>query len=153
MDIEIQNWLIVLNLIVTTIITWLLYTKSKKETRKNLLNSQLLELQRLSFENPFLENEEYTKQWNILREKYIDKKYNEFDVKEFLKYDVYTEMIFNFIEISLEIYTTEKELLNYVDFKSWVRTHSLCWRNPLKEHSNRDVYSEKMCNFIDKWLK
>lgn len=149
---EVQNWIITINLIVTTIVTFYLYFKSKTDNQKNTLDSQLIELQRLAFENPYLENENYTNEWNTLREKYVNKE-QDWDVDKFLRYDAYTEMIFNYVEMSLKVYKTEEKLLKYVDFKSWIRTHTQNWQNPLQAHINREVYDDKMCDMIDKWLK
>lgn len=148
----VQNWIITVNLIVTTIVTFYLYFKSKTDNKKNALDSQLLELQRLAFENPYLENENYTNEWNMLREKYVNKEQN-WDVDKFLRYDAYTEMLFNYVEMSLMVYKTEEDLLKYVDFKSWIRIHTQNWQNPLQAHINREVYGDKMCDMIDKWLK
>ena len=53
----------------------------------------------------------------------------------------------------LIVYKNEKILLNYVDFKSWVRTHQQCWKNPLQEHSNREVYGKDMYDMVEDWLR
>ena len=129
-----------------------LHKLSKEEKQKDFLNMQLIEIQRMSFYDPFVENPNYTVQWNILKNKFNNKD-NDLDINSFLKYDVYTEMIYNFIEMSLKVYKTEEDLLNYIDFKSWVRNHAQNWKNPLQAHSNREVYGDKMCDMIDKWLK
>lgn len=160
----IQSFIMFVALCFTGWQTWFLHNKSKEETRrlfkisaeekqKDFLNSQLIELQRMSFYDPFVENEKYTQQWNDLRERYIRGDLHDTELDNFLKYDVYTEMLYNFIEMSLKVYRTSENLLNYVDFKSWVRTHKQNWQKPLKEYSNREVYGDKMCDIIDKWLK
>lgn len=149
----IQNWLVATSLVVTTIVTIVLQLRTSKNNQKEFLDKQLIELQRISFYDPFLEDENFTNQWNKMKEEYKNGILNENNRKDFLKYDVYTEMLFNFIEMSYHLYKKEKSLLNYVDFKSWIRTHKQCWENPLKEHSNRDVYGEKFCNMIDNWIK
>lgn len=45
--------------------------------------------------------------------------------------------------MSFKVYKNEKNLLNYVDFKSWVRTHQQSLQNTLKDHNNREVYRKK----------
>lgn len=150
---EIQNWLVAVSLFVTTIVTIALQLISNRNNQKEFLDKQLIELQRLSFYDPFVEDINYTHQWDSFREQYNNNYLQQEDLNRFLKYDVYTEMLFNFIEISLKVYKTEKKLLKYVDFKSWIRTHSECWKNPLQPHSNREVYGDKMCDMVDKWLK
>lgn len=152
-DTQIQNWLIAITLVVTTIVTVIIQIQANMNEKKNRLNQQLFELQKLSFEYPHVENEDYTNQWVDLKEKYKNGLLKENGLSDFLKYDVYTEILYNFIQMSLNVYKNEKELLKFVDFKSWVRTHGQNWANPLIEHSNRDVYGNKMSDMIDKWLK
>jgi len=160
----IQSFIMFIAICFTGWQTWYLHNKSNEETRrlfkisaeekqKDFLNSQLIELQRMSFYDPFVENEKYTQQWNDLHERYIRGDLHDKELDNFLKYDVYTEMLYNFIEMSFKVYHTSENLLKYVDFKSWVRTHKQNWQNPLKEYSNREVYGDKMCDMIDKWLK
>lgn len=149
----ILNVLTFLSIFATIITTFVLHHLSNINNKKTFLDNQLIELQRLSFYDTFVEDENYTHKWIETKEKYLNKQLSEEEIKKFLKYDVYTEMLFNFIEKALTIYKTEEKLLNYIDFKSWIRTHSECWKNPLQPHSNREVYGDQMCDMIDKWLK
>lgn len=149
----ILNVLTFLSIFATIVTTFVLHHLSNINNKKTFLDNQLIELQRLSFYDTFVEDENYTHKWVETKEKYLNKQLSEEEIKKFLKYDVYTEMLFNFIEKALIIYKTEEKLLNYIDFKSWVRTHAECWKNPLKEHSNREVYGDNMSDMIDKWLK
>jgi hypothetical protein len=116
------------------------------------LNQQLFELQRLSFINPHVENEDYTYQWNELKEKYKQGILKDKGLDDFLKYDVYTEMLFNFIYKSLEFYKTKKNLEKFIDFKSWINTHKYSWINPLQTNSNKDVYGDRMFNIVNSWI-
>lgn len=149
----IQNWLITISLIVTTVVTIVLQIISNNNNKKEFLDKQLIELQRLSFYDPFVENEKFTKKWLEYKMKYENDTINDTEKNQFLKYDVYAEMLFNFLEMSCKVYKKEKDLLNYIDFKSWLRTHSECWKNPLQAHSNRDVYGKRICDMVDDWLK
>lgn len=149
----IQNWLVAISLVVTTIVTIIIQISTNRNNQKEFLDKQLIELQRISFYDPFLEDEDFTNQWNQMKEKYKSGNLDKESRNNFLKYDVYTEMLFNFIEMSFKVYKNEKDLLNYVDFKSWVRTHQQCWQNPLKDHSNREVYGKKICDTVDNWIK
>ena len=149
----IQSFIMFIAICFTGWQTWQLYKLSKIEKQKDFLNTQLIELQRMSFYDPFVENENYTNQWNNLLERYKNGELHNIELDNFLKYDVYTEMIYNFIEMSFKIYKTEEDLLNYIDFKSWTRVHAQNWKNPLQAHSNREVYGDKMSDMIDKWLK
>ncbi len=148
-----QNWIMTASLVITMATTIVLQIKSSKESQKTFLDKQLFELQRMSLYDPFMEDKKYTSKWNDFKLDYQNDKLSDAEQHKFLKYEVYTEMLFNFIEMSLKRYNSETKLLNYVDFKSWVRTHAECWKNPLEAHSNREVYGDKMCDMIDKWLK
>ena len=149
----IQNWLVASSLAVTTIVTIVIQIRTTQNNQKEFLDKQLIELQRISFYDPFLEDENFTNQWNQMKVNYKSGSLEQRDKEKFLKYDVYTEMLFNFIERSFSIYKNEKNLLNYVDFKSWVRTHQQCWKNPLQEHSNREVYGKDMYYMVEDWLR
>lgn len=150
---EIQNWLIAISFVITTFVTIILQCISNKNNQKEFLDKQLIELQRMSFYDPFVEDEQFTKRWNQLKDGYNKETLGENDKQCFLKYDVYTEMLFNFLEMSCKVYKNEDDLLNYIDFKSWLRTHSECWKNPLQAHSNREVYGKRICDMVDDWLK
>lgn len=149
----IQNWLVASSLAVTTIVTIVIQIRTTQNNQKEFLDKQLIELQRISFYDPFLEDENFTNQWNQMKVNYKNGNLEQHDKEKFLKYDVYTEMLFNFIERSFCVYKNEKILLNYVDFKSWVRTHQQCWKNPLQEHSNREVYGKDMYDMVEDWLR
>ena len=149
----IQNWLVASSLAVTTIVTIVIQIRTTQNNQKEFLDKQLIELQRISFYDPFLEDENFTNQWNQMKVNYKNGNLEQHDKEKFLKYDVYTEMLFNFIERSFCVYKNEKILLNYVDFKSWVRTHQQCWKNPLQEHSNREVYGKDMYDMVEDWFR
>lgn len=129
-----------------------LYKLSNEEKQKDFLNAQLFELQRLSFYDPYLENDNYTKEWDSLKGKYQNDDLLEDEKNKFIKYDIYTEMLFNFIYKSLEFYKTKEKMEEFVDFKSWVNTHKAAWKNPLQTNSNKDVYGEEMFNLVNSWI-
>lgn len=135
----VQNWLIAISLVVTTIVTIVMQVRMNTNNKKTLLNQQLFEIQRLAFINPHVDNEDYTTQWNDLKNKYQQGMLKDRGLDDFLKYDVYTEMIYNYLEMSISVFKSEKKLLNYVDFKSWINIHAQNWKNPLKEHSNTSI--------------
>lgn len=150
---EMQNWLIFANLAITTIVTIFLQIKSNNNNKKDTLDQQLIEIQRISFYDPFVEDIQFTNRWDELKENYLKGKLDEETKKQFLKYDVYTEMIFNFLYNSYEFYKKEKKLLNYVTFKEWLNTHKRCWLNPLCEHINRESYGRELYYMVEDWLK
>lgn len=147
-----KNLLLLLNFIITIGATFYLHCKSKNENLETILHDQLLELQKISLEHPFLEDENYTKQWDLLKEKYDNKELKGEDLDKFIQYDVYTEMLFNFLFKSFDFYKSEKKLLNFVDFESWLDIHAKCWTSPLQPHSNRKVYGQKMFDMVNRWI-
>lgn len=148
----ISAFLFLINLIATNKISLRTFNESNRDKQKSFLDKQLFELQRLSFNAPFVEDKDFTGNWDNLKEQYLNDSINEQDKEKFLKYDVYTEMLFNYMRQSLDFHKNETDLLNYVDFKSWIKNHKYCWENPLQENSNRAVYGEDMWCIIDKWL-
>ena len=60
--------LFLLNLILTSFISLKTFKDSNKDKQKTFLDQQLFELQRLSFYDPYLENDNYTKEWDSLKE-------------------------------------------------------------------------------------
>ena len=157
MDVNlIETCIVGVNAVVTAVLSVKLYILTNIENRKNALDIRLAELQKLSFQNTFLEDKMFTEQWNNLRAQYLNNTLEQGKDRNrdrFLKYDVYTEMLFNFLEMSYKVYKKEKDLLNYIDFKSWFRIHSACWKNPLQEHSNREVYGKEIYDMVEDWLK
>jgi len=143
----------IINIILSTWIAIGLYYKSKRDVEESALYSELLEIQRFSFYDPFLEDKNYTQQWDTLKEKYEKNELNGEELNKFLKYDAFTEIIFNFLYKSFRFYKSEKKLLEFVDFESWLDTHKKCWKNPIQAHSNRKVYGQKMFNMVENWLK
>ena len=144
--------LFLLNLILTSAISIKTFNDANKDKQRTLLSQKLFELQRLSFYDPYLENENYTKEWDSLKEKYQNNNLSEDDRNKFLKYEIYTEMLFNFIYESLEFYEKKENLEKFVDFKSWVNTHKYSWKSPLQTNSNKDVYGEQMFNIVNSWI-
>lgn len=147
-----ETIVLIINLIITSAISLYTFFSVNKDKKRSFLDQQLFELQKLSFYDAFVEDENYTKTWNDLKEKYQNNKLEGDNKRDFLKYDVYTEMLFNYLRQSLDFYKNETDLLNYVDFKSWIRNHKECWKNPLHEHSNVEVYGEDMWRLVEKWL-
>ena len=69
---EIQNWLIFANLVITTIVTICLQVKSNNNNKKDTLDQQLIEIQRISFYDPYVEDMQFTNRWDELKEDYDD---------------------------------------------------------------------------------
>ena len=70
----IQSFIMFSGIIASAVLSIFLHFLSKKEKQKDLLNMQLIELQRMSFYDPFVENTNFTEQWNVLKEKFNTQK-------------------------------------------------------------------------------
>ena len=148
----IQNWLMFINIIAIGIITIYLHIKNEKTSREQAILNKLENIQKISVSFPYLEDKKYTENWKMNRSLYLSEELSDKDKEMFLRYNAYTELIFNLTEICVSFYKTEENLLNKIDFKSWIRVHKSCWSELLEEYSNRDVYSEAMNKMIDKWI-
>ena len=91
-----QNWIMTASLVITMATTIVLQIKSSKESQKTFLDKQLFELQRMSLYDPFMEDKKYTSKWNDFKLDYQNDKLSDAEQHKFLKYEVYTEMLFNF---------------------------------------------------------
>jgi hypothetical protein len=132
------------------------YLKNRSYNFENSLNNRLFQIQKLSFDNPFLEAEQFISKWDEFSKKYkIDKNidYDDKDIKKLLQYEQYCEMIFNLISDSYTYSKKEEKLLKLINYKSWARTHKTWWNNPLEAHSNRGTYGSELSDILDKWMK
>jgi len=145
-------------LLITLIISFIgliVSIKNNNRISKNELNNKLFNLQKISFNFPFLEDKHFICNWNSFKkqynstESYVDSKY----FSQYLQYEQYCEMLFNFIEETYNFYKSEKGMLEYCDFKSWVRNHKDWWNNPLEDYSNQDTYKKEVKDIINNWLK
>jgi len=144
----------ILSPLIPTIISVIFFRINRKYEIRKLIEERLFKIQQIAFEYPYVEDDNFISGWNSFIERY--KKGNKIEEKElwrYLQYEQYCEMIFNLLELTLDFYKEEKELLQFIDFKSWVRTHKEWWKNPIDEHSNYDTYSEKVIKLVEKWIK
>ncbi len=144
----------ILSPIVPTVISVILFLKSRKYETRKLIEERLFKIQQFAFEYPYVEDDNFIRGWNAFVEEYrkgvnIEKE----KLLKYLQYEQYCEMIFNLLELALSFYKKEKKLLPLIDFKSWVRTHKEWWKNPLDEHSNYDTYNEDVIELVEKWIK
>lgn len=153
---ETMNWISIASAVasfIAIVVTVIIYRLTQKSAREMYLYDRLRELQMLTMKYPYLEDKNFTKRWNILKKKIKNNTITDSEREKFLRYDSYTEMLFNYVVFVFEYYKTEEKVLNFVAFKEWIRPHKLCWDNPIIPHNNRDIYDKKICDIIDKWIK
>lgn len=122
-------------------ITLSLYKKEKKEKLHDELN-RILEI---AVEYPYLESSLFTSKWL---------QYRETDAEKYLRYDMYCNLLFNYLHHVCEYYNyNKKEIESFVDVKTWIRLHKLNWQNPVDENENIDGYDENYRAFINSYIK
>ena len=121
-------------------ITLDLYKKEKEEQLIVELN-RILEI---GIEYPYLESKEFTSKWN-------ENKNN--DKEEYLRYDMYCNLIFNYLHHVFEHFGKNKRMIeSFVDIKTWIRLHKQNWLNPIDENENIDGYDNEFRTFINSYL-
>lgn len=152
----IKTWIMLGGLIVSfigLIISNYMIIKVNKRTTRRELDNMLFNLQKISFENPYLEDEYFISGWDKFKDSYKSKQIqNENEYEKYLRYEIYCEMLFNFLEESYNFFENEEKMLNYVAFDYWVRTHKIWWKNPLEDNSNENIYNNKVQKLIKKWI-
>lgn len=137
---NIGDWILITNIVVTSGITIFLQIKQKRENRKEYLDKKLMELERISLDYPYMEDVNYTCQWDKYKDKYTKGMLSPSECDKLLKYDVYTEMLFNLLSETYTFYEsknllyskfhrvqkTERRMLNHIAFKPWIRRHTQC---------------------------
>ncbi|MBR3628722.1 MAG: hypothetical protein IKN42_07790 [Elusimicrobia bacterium] len=132
--------IIVLYILIVFIFCIYISYKFYKRVKKKELNDTLANLQKITANFPFLEDKDFI--YNLIsQEKYGDIHY--------LQYKEYCEMLFGFVETTYDFYKSEKKMLDFCDFKSWIRNHKALWN----KYSYRYEYSTKVKHMIDNWLK
>lgn len=123
---------------------WLSY-KFKREDGKAELEKELNRILEISVQYPRFEYAPFTEDWNNKRGK---------DDENYLRYDVYCNMIYNFLHHVYDYYGGDKQKIeDYVDVKSWIRLHKQNWQNPVDDNENIDGYDEPFRMFINSYLK
>lgn len=115
------------------------------------LNDGKMELERelnrileIGVQYPHLEYAPFTKDWVCHRGK---------DDEKYLRYDIYCNLIYNFLHHVYEYYDGDKKKIeSYVDVKSWIRLHKENWLNPTDENENIDGYDEQFRQFVNSYL-
>ncbi len=115
----------------------------KKDKEEKLLD-ELNRILEIGIEYPYLESLEFTSKWN---ENAMS------DDERYLRYDMYCNLIFNYLHHVFEYFDKNKEKVeNFVDVKTWVRIHKQCWQYPMEENGNIDGYDEPFRNFINSYI-
>ncbi len=155
-SLDAKTILIGLSIIISAGISIFFYLRNRAFGFENTINDRLFKIQDLSFNNPFLENKQFIDGWSEFAKKYRKNtkvNFEDENVKKYLQYEQYCEMIFNLVSDTYAYSKNEEKILNLIDFKEWSRAHKNWWQNPLEEHSNHDTYDKNLTRIIDEWVK
>jgi hypothetical protein len=116
-----------------------------KSERKEKLFDDLDQILEIGIEYPYLESKEFTSKWN---------NYRGTDDEKYLRYDMYCNRIFNYLSRVYSHFNKDKKKIEeFLEVKSWVRTHKYNWLNPSDENENIDAYDQDFRTFINSYIK
>jgi hypothetical protein len=144
--IEISDIIAVLAL-VFSVIPWITSLFSNRKAEKKDLASRIEGILMVSLEYPYCEDLEFTQNWekNPLPE----------NKEKYLRYDIYSAMVFNYLEDLCKYYKFNKKKIKEhgLDIKNWMKIHRKIWENPKEENENEQGYDEKFRMLIKEYLK
>lgn len=117
----------------------------KREDRKTELEKELNRILELGIQYPRFEYSPFTKDWE---------KHRGEDNEIYLRYDIYCNLLFNFLHHVYDYFKGNKEKIeDYIDVRTWIRMHKHNWLHPTDENENIDGYDEPFRKFINSYLK
>lgn len=129
--------------IIAAVSAYLSY-RFKRADGKAELERELDRILELGIQYPRFEYAPFTNDWENHRGE---------DNEIYLRYDIYCNLLFNFLHHVFEYYKGNKEKIeDYVDVKTWIRMHKQNWLHPNNENENIDGYDEPFREFINSYL-
>ena len=117
----------------------------KRADGKAELERELDRILELGIQYPRFEYAPFTNDWENHRGE---------DNDIYLQYDIYCNLLFNFLHHVYEYYNGKKEKIEeYVDVRTWIRMHRQNWEHPVDESENVDGYDQKFRDFINSYLR
>ena len=124
----------------TCVTLWIASSNKKKN-----LDDQLDAILKIALQYPYLENSHFTSSW---------KPENSFDDEKYMRYDIYCNLLFNFLSRICDYHKYDKNRIeNYITIKDWVRHHGEFWKNPVNRYENVDSYDREFVDLINSYLK
>lgn len=148
-----------ISVITSTFVSSLVTMKINKINRKNILLNELHNLMKYSMDYPLLENDYFTNQYNEIS-KFLDD-YNSKEVysypveiiNRYNQYEIYCEMIFNYIEKICKYYKYEDKISDFLDIYGWIKRHKQYWFNDKNYKESLNGYGNKFVLYIDNIYK
>ena len=115
---------------------------SSEEAR---LNTELTNILKIQIKYPFLEDTQFTNDWNGDKALGNDKKRLDYH-----RYDSYCCLLFNFLSQIYDLYKGNIEKIdNFFAVEEVVNIHNKWWQNPLHPRDNIEGYSGGFRHYID----
>lgn len=141
MDITAAAIATIISSCVATIVSLLINRRNQKKD----LNDQLDAIVKISIQYPYLESPRFTNTWNENKGK---------DLEQYIRYENYCVMVFNFMERLCKFYKFDKtKIEGHINLKQWIRIHQDCWNNPAIPFENSDSYPTKLKELLNSYLK
>ncbi len=150
----INPWQIALPIITAIIsagIAYFIASFNNKKNQQKSLDDQLDNILKIAVQYPYLEMENFTHAWTndkILVNRPEDKE----EAEKYQRYDIYSTLVFNYMQRYCEFHEYQPNNLEKVDIKSWIKIHKEIWNNPVGTSENIDGYPEKFRNHIKNYL-
>lgn len=124
--------------------SWQSYRIARK-TKLNQLEKDLEDILKLAIEYPYMESKKFTNEWDNNKNS---------DDERYLRYDIYCNIVYNFIVRVYEYYKGDKlKIERFIDIKNWVNLHSQNWKNPVEPNENSEGYDIVFQKYINSYLK
>ncbi len=125
----------------------------EKIRQQSGIDNQLTRILEFTIQYPYLESRHITENWEAEAIKARNNKDYVLS-EEFMRYDQFCNLLFNFLEELYNFYKGDKEKIeNYIDIKNWVRIHRQIWNTPLNENENIDGYQKEFRDFINSYIE
>lgn len=147
-----SNWqpaLTILTAIVSASVAYYIATFNKRNSEKKALDDQLDNLLKIAVQYPYLEMKNFTEEW--VPEKIHSS--NKDEAEKYQRYDIYTTMVFNYMERYCEFHEYTPINLKAVDIGNWIKNHQQIWSNPTNNLENINAYPEKFKCLLDNYIK
>lgn len=142
--------------IIALLINIYLFYLNKRATIQSSINQRLAEIQKIAIDKPYLEDENFIKNWEVFIFFYKDNttkiKMND-NYKKFMIYEQYCEMIYNLIHTQYEhCFGDIKKMNQNIAFKEWVIQHKLWFKESIYSSKNQQDIFDDFEMIINYWI-
>lgn len=129
-----------ISVFVSAIVSFYVSNQKYLRDEEARLNQQILELNKIIISYPYLEDDEFCKNWNDNKNK-NDERYQ--------RYDSYCCIVFNLMEQIHKYYRGDKEKINkFFATKEMILRHINWWKKPSGIFENINGYSNEFQQYI-----